>query len=253
MLEPSTIEVTDRDGWRKAFPLAKAIVYIGSGAGADVLLEPGRGKGVAARHLQLIALGDAFRLINIGDSEVRLGPAGEVLMPPRAVLEVSAGEQVRVGEFTLTLQGQAGPAGATMAAFGADNNSPSIGLALAMQAGELTLDHPLEGAIVVKNLGDKAGVQFKLEAAGLDPACMELGPSPILFPNAEKEVPFRLRHPAASRPLAGDFRFRIRATAPAAYPGESATISQVIKVGPYYRHAVRLVVPEETDPSAQGL
>ena len=50
------VEVVDRDGWRKAFPLEKHIVHIGSDPRNDVVLDSRRGAGVAARHLQLIAL-----------------------------------------------------------------------------------------------------------------------------------------------------------------------------------------------------
>ena len=75
---------------------------------------------------------------------------------------------------------------------------------------------------------------------GLDPACLEIGPGPLLFPNAEKEVPFRVHHPRSPKPPAGDYRLRIRATAPAAYPGESAIVTQMIHVLPYYSHRVRV-------------
>jgi hypothetical protein len=124
---------------------------------------------------------------------------------------------------------------------GADKRTQSIGLRLNLPQTQLGLDKPIDGTVVVRNWGAKTGVQFKLEADGLDPACLEIGPGPILFPNAEKEVSFRVHHPRAHRPPAGDYRLRIRATAAAAYPGESAVVTQMIQVLPYYSHKVRVV------------
>jgi hypothetical protein len=234
----SMVEVTDRAGWRKSFSLQKALIYIGSASGNDVVLESSRGGGVSARHLQLISTADSgYRLINMGDTDIFLGPDAEGALPPRAFIEISDGDQLRVGDFVLRFEGD----GQLSSVTGRDATSKSIGLSLSLPSLQLGLNQPLDGMVVVHNLGDKAGVQFKLEADGLDPACVEIGPGPLLFPNAAKEVPFRLHHPRAARPPAGDYRFRIRATAPGSYPGESATASQTIHILPYYSHKVRVV------------
>ncbi len=234
----NVIEVTDRAGWRKEFTLTKAIAYIGADPRNDVVLDPDRGAGVSPRHLQLIAVANGFRLINVGDTEVRLGANAERAVAPRAFLEVTGGDTVKVGDFTLTFQGAGG--GGTMMR-DADGNSKSIGLTMRLAQTKLELDKPLEGSVVVRNWGIKAGVQFNLEVDGLDPTCLEIGPGPLLFPNAEKEVPFRVLHPKAAKPPAGNYRIRIRATAPGAYPGESAMVSQTIELMPFYSHKLRVV------------
>jgi hypothetical protein len=238
------VEVVDRDGWRKVFALKKAIVSIGSDPRNELVLEPSRGTGVAARHLQLISLpdGPGYRLINMGDTEVKVGPNGETTLGPRAFSEIGPEAVVKVGDFTLTLHGGGYTASSPRASAGrgSDKVSNSIGLQLNLPVTTLSLDQPIEGSVLVRNLGDKTGVQFRLEVDGLDPAYVEIGPSPILFPNAEKEVTFRLRHPQGSRPAAGDFRLRLRATAPGAYPGQSATASATIQVAPYFQHEIHL-------------
>jgi hypothetical protein len=245
MSDGNLVEVVDRDGWRKEFPLAKAIVSIGSDPRNDVVLERTRGGGVSARHLQLISVSDGpgYRLINMGDTEVRLGQAQERALAPRAFVEIGPSEKVQVGEFSLAFFG--GPrqpsGGASRAGRGGrDSSSAAIGLTLTMTGNKLTVGQPLEGAVTVRNLGDKTGVQFRLEAEGLDPECVEIGPAPILFPNAEKEVFFRVRHPQAAQPPAGEFRLRIRASAPNAYPNESTTAAAVIQIDPFYSHELKL-------------
>lgn len=240
MSDGSVVEVTDRDGWRKSFPLLKAIVYIGSDPRSDIVLEAARGGGVGRRHLQLISVGSGagYRLINMGETEVRLGANRETGLAPRAFVELSPGTQVFVGDFTLNFAGE--PQAASASAAGS-TNSRSIGLSLNLPQTQLGPAQPLAGSVVVLNQGDKTGAQFKMEIDGLDPACLEIGPGPILFPNAEKEVFFRVQHPRAARPPAGDYRLRIRATAPAAYPGESAFVSQMIQILPYYSHKVRVL------------
>jgi len=234
----SVIEVTDKAGWTKEFPLAKTIAYIGADPRNDIVLDPDRGAGVSSRHLQLITVANGFRLINMGDTEVRLGANGERSVAPRAFLEVTAGDRVKVGDFILAFQGAGGGG---LGGRDADGNSKSISLTMQLAQTKLGIDKPLEGTVVVRNWGIKAGVQFSLEVDGLDPACLEIGPGPLLFPNAEKEVPFKVHHPRAAKPPAGDYRIRIRATAPAAYPGEAAVVSQMIQLLPFYSHKLRVV------------
>ena len=245
MSDDNVIEVTDKDGWKKIFPLEKAIIYVGSDPRNDIVLDATRGNGVARRHLQLISVtgGSGYRAINMGDSEVKYGPQGENTLNPRAFVELNPGEKVRLGEFVLSFQGEAPSSfdnddGGMLTA--GDKRSRSIGLRLNLPSNQLGLDHPIDGTVTVRNWGTKTGVQFKLEVDGLDPACLEIGPGPLLFPNAEKEVAFRVHHPRATKPPAGDYRLRIRASAPAAYPGESAIVTQVLQVLPYYSHKVRL-------------
>jgi hypothetical protein len=234
----NVITVTDKAGWTKEFSLQKTIAYIGADPRNDIVLDADRGAGVSPRHLQLISVANGFRLINMGDTEVRLGAHGERPVAPRAFLEVTGGDRVQVGDFILAFQGggSSGPGGRD-----SDGNSKSIGLTMQLAQTKLGIDKPLEGTVVVRNWGIKAGVQFTLEVDGLDPACLEIGPGPLLFPNAEKEVPFKVHHPRASKPPAGDYRIRIRATAPAAYPGEAANVSQMIQLLPFYSHKLKVV------------
>jgi hypothetical protein len=251
------VEVVDRDGWRKAFPLEKHIVHIGSDPRNDIVLDGRRGAGVAARHLQLIALpaNPGYRLVNLGDGDILLGESGERVLAPRSATDIADGAYLRVGDFTLHFCcGEGTPAGKAAAvvvgdarppgAMGTAASSQVIGLRLVLPQTQLKPGQPIDGAVVVGNLGDKPGVQFKLAVEGLHPDCYEIGAGPLLFPNAEKETFFRLSHPQSPCMSAGDHRFSIRATAPGAYPGESAVISQTIHMAPFYHHSLRLVIED---------
>ncbi len=250
------VEVVDRDGWRKAFPLEKHIVHIGSDPRNDVVLDGRRGAGVAARHLQLIALPanpPGYRLVNLGDGDISLGESGERVIAPRSATDIADGTVLIVGDFTLLVccgeataandaaaVGDARPPGAT----GAEASSQVIGLRLVLPQTHLKPGQPIDGAVVVRNLGDQPGVQFKLAVEGLHPDCYGIGAGPLLFPNAEKETFFRLSHPQSPCMSAGDHRFTLRATAPGAYPGENAAISQTIHMAPFYHHSLRLVIED---------
>jgi hypothetical protein len=94
--------------------------------------------------------------------------------------------------------------------------------------------------VTVRNLGNKAGVQFRLEVEGLETGAYEIGPAPVLFPNAQKEVFLRLTHPRKPLPGVGVQRIAVHATAPVAYPGERAMVAQSIRLMPYLHHAVRI-------------
>jgi hypothetical protein len=270
------VEITDKDGWHKEFPLHRPLIHVGSDPRNDIVLETVRGAGVAARHLQLIAMpgGKSYRAINLDEGNVLLGEAGDRSLAPRSVIEIGDGECVRLGQFSLVFhlgegtaaapqpepaqavpvavarpsavaaerRAPAAAAGRQAAAVTVDTEkaSAAIGLRLSLPPAALDPECPLEGVVAVRNLGKEPGVQFKLKVEGLDPDCYEIGPGPILFPDVEKGVYLRLHHPRRPGLAAGRHEICICATAPDAYPGESVTVCREIEVLPYFKHALSL-------------
>ena len=241
-MNQSKVEITDKNGWRKEVPLSKSIIHIGSDPRNDIVLDPAYGTGVSPRHIQLISAPNTqgYRLINVGNTDIWVGQSSEKNLMPRSFTDIGPGERVRLGDFTLIFQGT-GVAGGFVAG---QYTTGSIGMNLNLTETDLSPDHPIEGSIAVRNLGDKTGVQIKLEVTGLETDMYEVGPGPILFPNAEREVSFRLTHPRRAKPAAGELRFSIRATAPAAYPGDSASVNKVIQLLPFHTYKTRLVIPD---------
>jgi hypothetical protein len=241
----NVIEVIDKDGWRKSFSLDqdKTIILIGSDSNNDVILEGHRGGGVAPRHLQLILSATAdsrCRLVNLADTDVLVGETDQRQLAPHSYINISAGEQVRVGDFSVIFYIGSTPEigeGREEKRYG----SKAVGLRVSLSQEQLTRHQPLEGVITLRNQGDKAGVQFKLELEGLSPESYEMEPGPILFAGAEKDVLLRLHPAKRSKLRAGEHQFAVHATAPEAYPGEGATSLQVIHVLPFYQHGLRLV------------
>jgi hypothetical protein len=244
----SQIEVADREGWRRVYTITKAIAFIGSHPQSDIVLDAARGGGVAARHLQLLATAGGFRMVNLGETEVVLNDGRRV--SPRASLDLNDGEHLRVGEFTLIFYADGAPAGDFAAAGGPSGARPLAGssrvIGISARWANTTLDpdQPIEATITVRNLGDKTGAQFRLEVEGLPPEACDIGPGPILFPNAQKDVIVQLKHPRLPKPAVGSQRVTIRASAPIAYPGESAAVTQAIQILPYYQHQVRITPVE---------
>jgi hypothetical protein len=242
------IEVIDKDGWRKSFSLDqdKTIILIGSDSNNDVILEGHRGKGVAPRHLQLIlsAADSGCRLVNLADTDVLVGETEQRQLAPHSYVNIAAGERVRVGDFSVVFHLGSGletVAGREEKRYGAK----AVGLRVSLSQTQLTRHQPLEGVVTLRNQGDKAGVQFKLELEGLSPESYEMEPGPILFAGAEKDVLLRLHPSKRSKLRAGEHHFAIHATAPEAYPGEGATSLQVVQVLPFYQHSLRLVSREQ--------
>jgi hypothetical protein len=256
MNQACSLEITDRDGWQKSYPVTRAIVYVGSDPGDDIVLDRMRGGGVTPRHIQLIAPalgGGAYRLVNLGDSDVPVGSPTARAVPPRSFAPLSDGDVLRLGDFSLVFR-EMQPGRALISASAAQPaaclpavpaaalaaTSSAIGLRLSLPTAQLWPDRPISGAVVVSNLGAKPGVQFRLEVDGLPADCYEIGPGPLLFPGAEKAVPVRLAHSRRPDPRAGPQRVTFRASAPDAYAGEAAVVSQEITVMPYHSHSLRL-------------
>ncbi len=244
------IEVTDRDGWHKEFPLAGRIAFIGSGPNDNVLLDPGHGGRVVERHLQIILPEDnspQFQVVNFGAEPVERDRDRPI--PPWEPGYLTDGDCLRLGDFRLVFHlGSTGrafaPPGtgrmAPPAPATPERSSACIGLSLALDDLALCLDRRLEGVAVLQNLGGKQGVQFRLDLAGLPAGSYSIGPAPILYPNGEGKVRVSLSHPRGPALPAGPCRIVVSASAPDAYPGEAASAAQVIEIEPYYSHSLRV-------------
>ena len=246
----SRLEVTNREGWQKEYLLQKGIIYIGAGPSNDIDLDIAQGGGVAPLHAQLIASGSngsAYRLINLNNADiVVMDPAGEQGLPPQAVLNLVDGQEFWLGEYQLIFRG--GSSGYGGVVDGQGRGGQAIGARLSMPYTRLAPNQYLEGQVIVSNLGQKTGVTFDLDLEGMDDECYDIAPGPLLSSGAEKEVLFRLRH-RGHKPLAGNWRIVIRVTAPGAYPGEEATVSQTIEVLPHYRHRSQIMATDGVKPA----
>jgi hypothetical protein len=223
---------------------------------ADVFVGAAADRSVQPRSFANLPDGDAIRLgdfrlvFRSGDTLLTLGPGGRSCTLPGFTTGASASASIGAAAGA-TLGGSStynGPATGNLLAGPANSGrtSAAIGLRLSLPSAQLAPDRPLLGSILVSNLGDKPGVQFRLEAEGLEPDCYEIGPGPLLFPGAEKAVSLLLRHSKRAIPSAGIHRLVIRASAPDAYPGDSMTVTQDIQVLPYLRHSLRLEMPGQT-------
>ena len=259
------ISVTDRDGWRKEFTVERSIIYIGSDPANDIVLDRTRGGGVAPRHLQLLSLtsnAGGWQLVNLGSVDIMLGADSQRALPPLGSSALQDGEQVQLADFTLkfshlepgSVPQATSPVSALMSAAGsplalnapledrpaeAESMTTGIALRLALPSRRLAPDHALEGTITVRNHGNSPSAQFRVMVEGLDPSWYEIGLSPVLAANVEKDIPLHIFHPKRPNPPAGGLRFTVRASAPEAYPREVASVTQSINILPYYSHRLR--------------
>jgi hypothetical protein len=263
-----TVEIIDVGGWRKTYPLNKNIIHIGSDARNDIAIESYHGAGLAARHVQLITSltgAQGYRLINIGPLELRSGEDAARLIAPRSAIDLADGEVIKLGDFTFIFR-RATPGPLPLGPLPPDplppgplppgplppgplppgpiSSSTAISATLNLPQTKLAPDQVIDGSITIQNLGDQTGVQFKIEVDGLNANCWEIGPGPILFPNAAKQVLFRVRHPMQPIPSAGEHRFTIRVTAPGVYSGEVAVVNGTITILPFFKHELKLAFTE---------
>lgn len=234
MSRESRIEMVNQEGWRREFVLKRSIAYVGSQAGADILLQSAD---VSPRHLQFVPSSinrAGYRVINLGLTDVAVRrKAGATVQPlaPRASAEMGDGDSVEIAAHTITY-------------YSGDVQSGVIQARVDMVGTRLELDRPLEGAIFVRNAGEKAGVQFVVEVQGIDEKLVQIDSGPVLFPGVEKRVGFRLVHSRMPTPPAGEYTLTVVVSAPDGYPGESAVVTQPVVIAPFYAHKIRLIAAE---------
>jgi len=243
MPQENRVEVINRLGWRKDFVLDKQIIQIGRDARNDIVLDDGMESSIAARHAQLLPSSvnrSGLRLINLSDQAIeRLATEGgaatsSTSIAPRASGEITSGDSVKIGDFTLVFHG-------------GEQRSEVVKLSVETNAKLLAPDRPLTGSLTIHHVGNKAAVQFKIELEGLPSDAYEIGPGPVLFPNAEKQVSFRLIHSKGAYPPAGSNRITFHVSAPDAYPDEHASVAHEIEVAPFFQHKMRVVVMDSLD------
>ncbi len=258
MNQPSELEVINRDGWSRTYPLRKRIISLGSAHNSDIVLESAFGAGVEFLHAQLVAVShqpNTYTLVNVVDMPIALGTDGRQTLPASSAISLEDKQCFTLGEFTLIFHqtGKKEPVPPAPMAIAAPQaparvqpSGQGIGLALALESRQLLARQSIQGVITVRNLGRQSEVKFILKLEGLEPDCYDLAPGPVLAAGAEQKVLFSLHH-RGHKPLAGDWRIVIRASAPGAYPGETATVSEIIQVLPFYHHHLRLVPSGDVD------
>lgn len=243
MAQENKIEVINKLGWRKEFVLEKSIVQIGRDERNDVILDDGMESDISARHAQLLpsaANRNGMRLINLSTSPITIFKQGQTqeaagkTLEPRSSVEIVSGDRAKMGSFTLVFHG-------------GDTRSEVVRLSVDMPDTHLVLDKPLRGTLKIQHVGDKAAVQFRVEVAGWESQFIEIAPGPVLFPNAEKSVEFRVMHPKRAKPPAGAHQLTFVVTAPDAYPGEEATLNHTIQIAPFFDHRMRVVVIDDAN------
>lgn len=236
-----TLEVVDRTGWTKTYPLEKALLMIGSADFNDIVLPEERGLGVFPAHLQLmrpaVELG-SIRLVNLSAAPVTLirdGHTGETL-PGGGTAELEDGDGLRLGGFGLAFSIQ------SLGGVSRSARSEHLGLKLELPGGALRPLKQLAGRLTVTNYGSQPRCQFELEIEGLPAGCCRIDPAPLLFPHGEGQMQIRFYHRGA-QPAGGPQPVLLRATAPGAYPTEEVTLEWNLDVAPL--ETVELVVDED--------
>jgi hypothetical protein len=199
----SSVEITDRDGWCRIFPLEKPLIHIGSDPRSDIVLQSGRGGGVAARHLQLITIpGHGYRAINLGEENVLLGESGDKALAPHSVIDIADGECFRLGEFRLTFR-LGGALGTADEAAGVVPRPRPVAAARpvaavpAARAPAPAAPRPVPRAqtsetIETERVSAAIGLKLSLPQAALDPECPLEGVVTVRNLGREPGVQFRL-------------------------------------------------------------
>jgi hypothetical protein len=277
------IEVTDRDGWRKEFPLLRTLVMVGSDSANDIPLPESRGQGAEPRHLQILLNSQdnsSCRIINMSKSPVEVTTAGQItLLGPATAMVVGMESALRIGDYRLQLHGSTftptyipknGAATSEMVTFQRPAPTPYAPVvtserqltpttfinppfAPAFQSGPIGLAVRLTHATLTQERPAEAliTVANRGDKTAVQIRLMIEG----LPPECYEIPPLPLLFPNAEKTLAielrqphkaiqaGSIPVRFIAVAPEAYPDEKAVVTQSIVIPSIYAHEVKLRGP----------
>lgn len=239
MTQLGILEVEDQTGWKQVKCLPDVTtISLGSHKQNNIVLPECRGAGVAEFHAQLIVNADdktPYQLVNHTDHVIHYGTEGELTntIAPRSAAPLADKNVFHLGEYTIKLH----TTGQLTSRPTGEDDQPALGLSLNLQENRLKPNRDLSGQVRVRNLGDQSGAKFELmlESEQLSSECYTLEPGPMLSAGAEGQLTLRLIH-RGQLPPAGNSQVILRATAPAAYPGQQVEFPFVIYVEPHYEH-----------------
>ena len=234
-----TINVRDKKGWSKSFPLEKALTLIGSAPVNDIVLSNEYGGGVASVHLQLISAHtgiNRFRLVSLVNEPILIklsNARGIDQIRSKGSYFLEDGDSISVGDFQITfyLQSDNG--------IKIEKKSQNIGLKLEMPSNNLRSNSKLTGLLTLTNYGPDKRCQFEVDIAGLPADCYQIDPAPLLYPGGEEKLEIRFFHQQI-RPQSGECAIQIHAYATNAYPTEEVIIPIVLDIEPVYKFSVDL-------------
>jgi hypothetical protein len=253
-----TAILTDERGWQKPFPLNEGVYWVGSADRVHIQLPVM--KDISPYHLQVVNAHNSpsVRLINLSRGSIVVQKGAEsTLFAPGGIIDVFGPEIFRLGPYTLHFQlqkqNESQPASA-------EGKQKVIGMRLVLPDIVLRPNIPLVGVLSLQNLGNQA-CQFKVEIDGISEQCYEITPPPLIFAGGEENTEIRFFHKMIAPP-AGQQKVTIRVSAPDAYPGEAATVQQMLKVMPYYAQSLSISKPEvesipvpeeQSNPAGEGV
>lgn len=234
----SRAQVITKDGWSKECMLKGQIAYIGSKPDSDIALTTI--DGVEERHLMLRPSTSnpfGYTLVNLSRANIHRYEVGSTsneivaeIVKPRDSIELANGSRVSfVGHELFYWVGA--------------RTSTKFDVRLKFDNGvTLSPDRDLSGNISIKNSGDQNAAQFRVVVEGLPEHSIDAEAGPLLFSGVEKAVAFKFAHPKQANPPAGkEHPICFHVMAEDAYPGERATIVQMIEIAPYSSHSLKTI------------
>lgn len=237
MVNYGSIQVIDRKGWSKSFPLQKALTMVGSATFNDVVISDEHGDGIAPVHFQLIrnqTSKQGFRIINLINEPLLIhlnNAEGSLQLPAKGSREINDGDMVHLGGCILTFYLQVDKGKSI------EKRSENIGVKLEMPGVVLKKESKLTGLLTLKNFGSEKRSQFEIDVEGLPKDCYQVDPAPLLYPGGEEKLQIRFFH-LGNHPVAGECPIQIHATAVNAYPQEKVIIPVVLDIEPVFQYSV---------------
>jgi len=231
-MQPVDLKITDENGWSKSVKLTKAITLVGRAITCDIQLNSIKIPLIQMQILCSTDLPTGCRLVNLSDSVVVSSNGVPATIDQFASYDVRHQDEMGLGDYHILFEL---PLSTNFV-----QKTSSMEAALSFSNAVLRPEFPLEGKLIVTNVGKRKETQFQVDLQGLPPDCYLIDPIPLLYPGAQEEIRLRLFHKLLY-PEVGIHPIFIIVTAPNSYPGEELSIAQNIYVLPVFNQKLEVL------------
>ena len=219
------IRIFNESDWEKTYEFDKSIIRIGSQVSCDIQL---RDANIQPLMMQIVRIGgadDSYNIRFFADNIMLIRGNQNFMTDQISPYNLLDGDKITFSHYRLI--------------FSVENEkkrirtSPHMKAEMFLSKRELLLGSPINGMVLLTNLGTEKPCQFRMQISGIPADCLHSAPLPYLYPGTSSTVAFIISH-LQTRPSPGFHTVSLTLSAENEYFGELLEFNQDIYVEPIF-------------------